>query len=148
MNQLRSHSTKPWVATLVVLALPCLGWYATKAFKTEIIESPNGLFYYHYRWNELQRIEVDQNRDGRVDATGELEDGTYPVRYEEDSNRDGRFDLHGSFVNGCLEELQVDENHDGAFDTSLHGREARSFFASRVFGPGATLEMAECGPIY
>lgn len=123
------------VAILVAATIVCVLYL----FRSEVDEnSALGRVTIKYVLGRPYSIAADVDRDGRIDFQGSLDApfGSYAshtsvlVEYWESSRKDGVLDRHVLLKDGIITKVEVDEDHDGTFETILTGTEAENFYES------------------
>lgn len=120
------------IATVVLIAVG-YSWL----FREYADDNPYfGMIAYKFKWGYAHTVEVDSDRDGRVDYRMILEPGekgfytcgAMPLAETLfDTDQDGRFEARGTFDKDGGQRFEIDADNDGIAERILEGEEAKAF---------------------
>jgi hypothetical protein len=118
---------RKWLA-LILVAIVCAVAVVPYGFRE--VRSDNavgGVMWQKWRWGRIDAIDLDRNRDGRVDMRFKYTrrtlrfDNNAPEDVWEDTNFDGTFDRHVMYAAGRVVGVDVDTDGDGRYEQRMRG---------------------------
>jgi len=108
-----------WFLFGVTVALVTVSWvYRSRALPEGIDLNGDGRLdeRYIYEGQQLAKVEVDANLDGKIDIIYTCDPRGVPLSALVDTDFDGRFETKEKFEHGQLLSVDIDRNMDGSVD--------------------------------